>query len=187
MGFFKNVVAAVQGAAQNVVNAAQNVVQSGAQVLNNAGDAAVLAPLLPFKPMMVKALKNKGEQVTITTPMKNVVPLFYKRIVQKQNNIEYNEFENLDEATIQQLLSMVAPILDFIKSIINKKDSGKELSADEKLIYEDANQAADNTVSTGGSVTATGAPSLSGNWIKDNKILIFGVLAVVLFLAFRKK
>lgn len=147
--------------------------------LQKAGDLTSLAPLLPFKPVMVSILKKKGEPVTLATKMSKIVPLFYQRVIEKKNKISYEELENLNEEQTSQIISLVAPVLDFIKSLVGKKEKGEKLSEDEEQLLEGAREAEKNITET---------KTEGGNWFEENKTIILLVAgAVVLFFVLKKK
>ena len=146
--------------------------------LQKAGDLTALAPLLPFKPVMVSILKKKGEPVSMTTKMSKLVPLFYQRVIEKKNKISYEELENLNEEQTSQIIGLVAPILDFIKSLVGRKRKGEKLNEDEEQLLEGAKEA---------EKTITESKD-EGNWFEENKTIILLVAgAVVLFFVFKKK
>ena len=149
------------------------------ETLIKSGDLVELAPLVPFKPLMVRMLKARGENVTLTTKMDKIVPLFYERIVKKSTKINYQELENVDTETANAIMSMVSPILDFIKEIIHKKDRGAKLNEDEDEVYQGAKEVQQKVEQQ--------AVTDDTNWLKQYGVIIIGAAAVILFLAFRKK
>lgn len=190
-----------------VKKAASNVVKKAQSVLKDAGDNIKYAPLLPFKPMMVAVLKKKGEGVNIQTPLKTLAPLFYQRVVQKKTKINYEELESLDflyyedldpatmglvkegvnregakaELGIQTIVNL---ILSFIKGKQEDKEAGAPQTEEDANIVKLSNDAASEVVTTESQVTLT---SSTANWFKQNKVLVIGVLAVVVFLVLKKK
>jgi hypothetical protein len=170
--------------AEKVSNTVSNFVQNAGNVLGNAGESVLLAPLLPFKRAMVNALKRKGENVTTSTPLGEVASLFKQKIVDRQASTNYLNHAELDT---QQILDLIDKIIPFFTLILEKIKSGTA-SADERLIGGDAEEDGKN-VTTGGQPTAQGvnAPTSSNNWFSQYKYLIIGAAAVVLFLMFKKK
>lgn len=136
------------------------------------------APLLPFKPMMVLMLKKKGEDVKLSTPMSKLAPLFRDVIVRKKTTRNYADLY-LESLAEEEIISIVREVLDFIKSIAKKKETGQNLTPDEDDIYKKSKEESDNIEKEG--------LNAGGNWFKDNMIIIVGAAAVILFLAFRKK
>ena len=167
-----------------VSNTVSNFVQNAGNVLSNAGESALLAPLLPFKRAMVNALKRKGESVTTSTPLGEVASLFKQKIVDRQASTNYLNHAELDT---QQILDLIDKIIPFFTLILEKIKSGTA-SSDERLIGEDAEEDGKNA-STGGQPTSQGvnAPTSSNNWFSQYKYLIIGAAAVVLFLMYKKK
>jgi len=170
--------------AEKVSNTVTNFVQNAGNVLSNAGESALLAPLLPFKRAMVNALKRKGENVSTSTPLGEVASLFKQKIVDRQSTTNYLNHAELDT---QQILDLIDKIIPFFTLILEKIKSGTA-SADERLIGGDAEEDGKN-VTTGGQPTSQGinAPTSSDNWFSKYKYLIIGVAVVVLFLMFKKK
>lgn len=170
--------------ADKVSNTVTNFINNAGNVLSNAGESALLAPLLPFKRAMVNALKRKGESVTTSTPLAEVASLFKQKIVDRQSSTNYLNHAELDT---QQILDLINTIVPFFSQILEKIKSGTA-STDERLIGEDAEEDGKNA-STGGQPTAQGvnAPTSSGNWFSQYKYLIIGAAAVVLFLMYKKK
>ncbi len=161
-----------------VKKAGANIIKKAKSVLKDAGDNVKYAPLLPFKPMMVLILKKKGEGVTIQTPLKTIAPLFYKRVIKKETKVNYEEFENLDPITISVI---VGAILSFLKSKQKDKEEGKPQTEEDAEITKLANDSANEVVATESQVT------LKSNWFAENKFLVIGVLAVIIFVAIKKK
>jgi hypothetical protein len=157
---------------------ASNIVKKASSVLKDAGDIAKYAVLLPFKPMMVSVLKKKGEGVNLSTPMKTLAPLFYERVILKKTKVNYESYENLDPVSIG---AIIGAILDFIKGLQKSKDEGQPLDAEQTDILSKSNEAATEVVKTESEVT------LKSNWFKENKFLVIGVLAVIVFVAIKKK
>lgn len=170
--------------AEKVSNTVSNFVQNAGNVLSNAGESVLLAPLLPFKRAMVNALKRKGENVTTSTPLGEVASLFKQKIVDRQSSTNYINHFSLDP---EQITLLISSILPFFTAILEKIKSGTA-SEDERLIGGDAEEDGKN-VTTGGQPTSQGvnAPTSSNNWFSQYKYLIIGAAAVVLFLMFKKK
>lgn len=183
-----------QNVKDKVSSTVNNIIQQGQNLLSNGGESVKWAPLLPFKPLMVNALKRKGENVSVLDKMSKISPLFKARVIEQKNNFNYADVYHNEEVvgqvaeqlTPQAVESIVSLILSFIKGIADKIKNKAQLTEEERKINEDAEKVADN-VTNGGSISTTGTITPSNNWFYKNKILIIGVLAVVLFLAFRKK
>ena len=136
------------------------------------------APLLPFKAIMVAALKKKGESVKLSTPMSKLAPLFRDVIVRKKTTRNYGDLY-LESLAEEEIIAIVREVMDFIKSLTKKKENNERLSEEEKEIVEEGEKVAKDISEKG---TEAG-----GNWFADNKMIIIGAAAVVLFLVFRKK
>ena len=117
----------------------------------------------------------------------NVASLFKQKIIDRSSTTTYEHAEGDDGVTFDKILQLVDRIIPFFSLIVEKIKSGKATS-EEKLINADAEEEAEKATS-GGAPTTTGvnSPEEEGNFFKKNKFLIIGVVAVVLFLAFRKK
>ena len=176
-----------QRIADRVTTTVSNFLSQAEQVLKNAGENVALAPLLPFKLAMVNALKRKGEDVTMTTKLGKVANLFNQKIINRSSTTNYlNHNEEGEGLTTDQILQLIDKIIPFFTLIMQKIGAGTATS-EERLINSDAESEADKTTG-GGAPTTTGVNSPEGgDFFKKNKFLIIGVVAVVLFLAFRKK
>lgn len=174
-----------QKVADKVTNTVNNFVQQAGNVLQSAGESALLAPLLPFKVAMVNALKRQGENVTLNTKLGTIASLFKQKIIDRSSKISYEHAEEGSGLTTDQILQLIDKIIPFFTLILEKVKSGTATS-DEKLINSDAESEANKTTG-GGAPTTTGVNAPTGeNWFAKNKWLIIGAVAVVLFLAFRK-
>ncbi len=160
-------------------NAVKKATAKAKDKLKNAGDVAGLAPLLPFKPLMVRMLKRKGEKVTMATKMSVLVPLFNERIVKKATKVNYEDLETLEYIDPALLLGLVPVVLGFIQGIIKKREEGKKLDEEEEEVFKGAKEAQETVKEE--------AKDESGNWFADNKMIIIGAAAVILFLVLRKK
>lgn len=138
------------------------------------------APLIPFKPLMVNALKKKGENVKLSTPMSKLAPLFRDIIVRKKTTRNYADLY-LESLAEEEIIAIVREVLDFVKTLAKKKEDNERLSEDEKDIVNEGEKVADD-IKEKGTVSVAG-----GNWFADNKMIIIGAAAVILFLVFRKK
>jgi hypothetical protein len=135
------------------------------------------APLLPFKAIMVASLKKKGEDVKMSTPMSQLAPLFRDVIIKK--NTKRNYADLYLENVVEDVVSIVRDVLDYIKGLSDKKKNNQPLTEEEREIFLEGEKVAREISEKG---TKAG-----GNWFADNKVIIIGAAAVILFLAFRKK
>lgn len=160
--------------------------------IKKVGGVVLLAPLLPMKFAMSKALKSKGVE-----PPKDLGKLaskFYQVVIQKKTNFEYDydleaNVENVDPVITPMIITA---IVGFIKDLLNKKSQGKELSAEEKEITEAVEtQTAELTAAAtsdagitdrSGDATATGG----GGGFDFGKFLPIILVAVVLLFALKK-
>lgn len=177
-----------QRLADKVTNTVDNFVTQAGNVLQGAGESALLAPLLPFKVAMVNALKRKGEDVTLSTKLGKVASLFKQKIIDRSSTTNYlNHAEDGDGLTTDQILQLIDKIIPFFTLILEKVRSGTATS-EERLINGDAESEA-GKVTGGGEPTSGGVnnPIENDDWFSKYKWVIIGAVAVVLFLAFRKK
>jgi hypothetical protein len=174
-----------QKIADKVTNTVNNFVQQAGNVLQSAGENALLAPLLPFKIAMVNALKRQGENVTLNTKLGTIASLFKQKIIDRSSKISYEHNEEGSGLTTDQILQLIDKIIPFFTLILEKVKSGTATS-DEKLINDDAEEEA-GKLTGGGAPTTTGVNAPTGDdWFTKYKWVIIGAVAVVLFLAFRK-
>lgn len=141
-------------------------------------DTGGLAVLLPFKQVMVNALRKKGESVSMSTKLDKLVPLFHDRIILKKTKINYEDLEHISAAAV---LTLVPVVLGFIQELLKRKKEGKAISEEESEILKDAERSAKDVAEE--KIT----DEREKNWFKDNMVVILGAAAVILFLVFRKK
>lgn len=166
-----------------VTSTVSNFVQQAGNVLQSAGESAALAPLLPFKKAMVNALRRQGEDVSMSTKLGEVASLFKQKIIDRSSTTNYLEHADIDFDQIMQLVTTILPFF----TVILQKVKEKRATEEEKRMNADAEEEAQKATS-GGAPTTTGVNSPEEeDFFKKNKFLIIGVVAVVLFLAFRKK
>jgi len=98
-----------------------------------AGNVA-LAPLLPFKGAMKKALKKKGVEPPKELP--ELASKFYQLVIQKKSNFEYNYDLEDDIKHADPVITpmIITAIVGFIKQILGAKLEGKKLTPEEEEI-----------------------------------------------------
>lgn len=123
--------------------AATQVKKGAVKVADKAKDAAEWAVLLPFKPVMVKALEKKHVSVSKKASIKTIAALFFVNIIvpaSKTSKLEEHVDENKAEdaafaaakiaATATgippQSVDIVHAILDFLKGLGKKKNKEDE-------------------------------------------------------------
>jgi hypothetical protein len=163
----------LKGKIKAAVKKAKDKTKSTVKQLKDTGGLAVL---LPFKQTMVNSLKRKGENVSMSTKMDKLVPLFHERIILKKTKVNYEDLEHIAAAAV---LALVPVVLGFIQELIKRKKEGKAMNEEDAEVLKDAEKSAEEIKEKG---TEAG-----GNWFADNKMIIIGAAAVVLFLLFRKK
>jgi len=165
----------LKGRIKSAVKKAKDKTKATVKKLKDVGG---YAPLLPFKGVMVAALKRKGENVSLSTKMDKLAPLFRDVIIRKKTTRNYGDLY-LESLAEDEIMAIVREVLDFVKTLANRKKNNERLSEDEKEIVESSEKVAQD-------ITVKGTEA-GGNWFKDNMVIVLGVAAVVLFLLFRKK
>lgn len=175
--------------------------------------APLIAPLIPFFPIMTKALKTKG----ITPPKAplDLIKSFYSNVVKKaslEDSIEDipANLEYLEENVIGAIsATIVKNIIEFIKNIKNKKASGQPLSPSEDVIDKESDKLppsdevtqtiTEGNLKTGDETSGTmpGGDKIKdgeiipgkGNFFDKYKMLIIGgaVALVVIYFVIKKK
>jgi len=97
-----------------------------------------LAPLAPLRPLMLEALKDKGIFVPQDLSMFKLAQLFYNTFIAKN---KYEEFHyedypsNYDNIVVTTaIVSVVTAIVDFCKTLADKKKKGEPLTKTEDKI-----------------------------------------------------
>ncbi len=96
------------------------------------GNAAIFAPLLPFKPAIHTAVKRTGVEPEKRLP--KLVEQFRERVLKKEKyDNEYFDYTgNYDTIHSENLIddagSIVKVIIDWIRGIKKKKEDGKKLT-----------------------------------------------------------
>lgn len=153
-----------------------------------AGNVA-LAPLLPFKGAMKKALKKKGIDPPSDLPA--LASKFYQVVIQKKSNFEYSYDleEDLQHADPVITPMIITAIVGFIKQILGAKLEGKKLTPEEEEIAGQVE--ADTKSLTTASTTDEGVTDSSGNapaggGFDFGKFMPFILIGLVLVFALRK-
>jgi hypothetical protein len=111
--------------------------------------------------------------------MSQLAPLFRDVIIKK--NTKRNYADLYLENVVEDVVSIVRDILDYLKGLNDKKKNGEKLTPEEEEFNKEGEDTADKIAKGKGDVMQ------GGNWFADNKVIIIGAAAVILFLAFRKK
>jgi hypothetical protein len=140
----KNLKATAKKAVKTVKVAGKKVILVNKKLIGALAKNAPLAPLLPFKPVMLKVLKNKG----IKLKDKNLTTVafeFFKNVAKPASFDSYDDFEqsNIDNYIENGFDPVITPaiisaVLKYVKGLIDKKKSGAKLSATEEVIVEQA-------------------------------------------------
>lgn len=108
--------------------------------LKDLGQAAKLAPLLPFKGAMKKMLSKK--KVSFQDNIENIAETFYKTFIKKKNFEDDQE----DVIDIALIAAIVPAVVAFFKMLGDRKAAGEKLSAEEAEGLKEAEKAADAVV-----------------------------------------
>lgn len=159
------------------------VAKTGEKIGNTLADV-VLAPLLPFKGLMKKALEKRGYKPS--NKLRELAEQFYNHVV--KNNFEGNNYDDVyvsadnyedeDHAAIA-IGAIVSAILAFIKGIKEKGDSGEPLSGTEKAIYQ-GTQEAETQIQDRAKLEASAAVGESILFDKNTQLVIIGGLALII-------
>ncbi len=104
--------------------------------IGSVAGSAVLLPLLPLKPLIKKILKQK--KLSTAGSLKDLVNRFYNGVVKKHpagknyDNIDLDNYD--DENSVDAIGLVVGAIIDFIKQIKKKKESGAKMTKEEETI-----------------------------------------------------
>jgi hypothetical protein len=105
--------------------------------LKGLASRALLAPLVPLKGVMVRALKNKGIAMSKKTPINTLAKEFYNKVVVKHSGGNFEEVhfdEDLDHVAGATLSAIASAIVTFIKGLKKKKEEGEPLSKTENIV-----------------------------------------------------
>ena len=131
--------------------------------------------LEPFKNMMKKQLDAR--KIAHTSKLSDIASKFFKEIVKGKNHFE---MQNLGEDIA---VGIVQEIIDWIKGVKKKKDSGQKLSPAEEAVLNDANTVATQTK---GFIKGQ-TENKVGSFVTDNWVLIAAVVLLLLLFVFKKK
>lgn len=178
------------------------ILAAAAKILPD-GDELKLAPLLPFKQMMVNALDRK--KVAHGSSLTDIAPKFASYIVQG-NNFESSEqnmyvngfnFSSTKQspqlnyrpyqhnvvlatiATVTAVTALVKQIIDFIKGMKAKKDKGEQLTKEEQSQLKDAETGATTLMDSAGISGLTSDVIDFVNAVKKDPSVIFKSVATV--------
>jgi hypothetical protein len=167
MGWFKNLQKNVQGtlhaASVSIGNAsqvAQHQIKAGIHTMVSGAEDIPFLALLPFKSMMEHELDKKGVHHTGT--LHEVAPLFVEHIVKPSGHFE--SFESYDTGRGHNIIDEVATtvinaIINFIKQLKAKKDSGKPLSSTEASVLNSSQVVTAKVIDAGKSAAKDEAAS----------------------------
>lgn len=151
--------------------------QNAGASIQQIGNAAKLAPLIPFKQVMKNALQRKG--IPVSNDLEDITIKFKDYIVDKKSNYEEEnygaELQYLDGGTITLI---VTAILGWFRKKQDEKDAGKPLSAEDSQTLAEANTAA-------AQVPTEGATMDGKNWMVWAGVAL-AVILVIYFVAKKK-
>lgn len=174
--------------------AVQKVKQAAKKVASKTKDVA-FAPILPFKGVMRKALDRKGIKYDPNS-LSQIAALFVHHVVKgNYGHFNYNLLYNgpqhrmyIDGDTPQNIvadvaLTLVTTIINYLKNLKEKKDSGQPLTADEEQVLDAAGKVADQVVAVSGDVAEDTIAGMVKDFIFSWKGGLTLVLLVMLLLA----
>ena len=162
-GFFKKAKAAVK------------------KVASAPAKAAVFAATIPFKPMMVSMLKQRG--ITPEKKQSDLVRQFFNNVIQK------NSLESGEENLVDDIVEIVKSVVSFFKNkkdrLKAKQEAGEELTEGEKNLVDNVDaieQAAKEEIKEGikTEVAKKAVTTFS------NPIVLIGIAAAAYFAIKRK-
>lgn len=166
---------------KGIYKIAKKGVAFGLKIVGNVA----LVPLIPYIPMMRKAVKKRGKAPNKSS-ITGLAKQFYKVVLKKQHYdcydgdyFCYEDYEKnyVDPITIKAL---VALIMKYINSIKDKAASGEKLTKNEAEVLKMV-KSGEKAVMEG--ATEVGEASI-GKWINQNKLPIaigLGSLLVTIF------
>lgn len=117
------------------------------RVIKKTAGATVLAPLQPFRGMMIRALKTKGLNYSPKTPLVDIATAYYNKVVKpsnyeplpdnwyEQDPMFYAPIEDVEEdyAIGAAITTIVGAIIGYIKEAKKKREAGAPLTAAEEI------------------------------------------------------
>jgi len=145
------------------------------------------APLLPFMPAMIAALKVKGKPAG--GDIKHVANNFFKYVI-KGSNFEPEELYGINEIDTESdtfdpvtITAIVTAVINYIKAA--KKKKAQDRTAEENAAVHAADKAAEEAVKAGMKGTDAGKASVK-SFFEDNKIVLIIAAVVLAFVIFKK-
>ena len=139
------------------------------------------ARLLVFKPVLVQALKKKGAKVSMSTKMEVLVPMFKDVVIDKKAVLNYDDYNCLEHVGADEVEMVVGLILDFIKKLKAKKDSGEKLSPEEEEVLAGAEKEAEKEMK------GEGKDDGDKNWLKDFWYIWVALAVLLVYFVVKKK
>ena len=175
---------------QDKVDDVKASLQNAGAAVQNVAAAAKFAPLIPFKQVMKNAVQRKGIPVGNTLP--EIVYKFKTYVIEKKSNYEEEsygaELQYVEEDGGEGFITLlggagaIGGIVNFLLSWFRKKqeekDAGKPLSAEDSQTLAEANQAAAQVPTDGGTMQGK-------NWMVWAGVAL-AVILVIYFVS-RKK
>lgn len=169
----------------------KKAIKKTAKKLASVGTRAILAPLLPLRPIMIKALKSKGKAASRSTKIDVLARDFYNYVVvpHSKGNFEEIHFDpDVDHIAGTALTAIASAVVTFIKSLKKKKAEGEPMSSTEKTIVK-GTEAVEAQIEEKAKEEA--AREVGGKLLFDKKtqLIIAGVLVVAIgaFVMVKKK
>ncbi len=189
---------------KETIKAEKKVVSVAKKVITKAADIP-LAPLLPLKPAMVRALDIKGVQHT--NDLSDIVPKFFHRIIKAEtfedsrheffsgrigtlkHVNDYNIYNNKEEHIVAEVvdiaIQLIPKVVEYFKNLKKKKDAGT-ITPDEQKVLDTAEETAKQIEDAGG-VEETMADKIKGFLFSPGGIITILIVIGGLYLFFKKK
>jgi hypothetical protein len=191
-GFLKGVLAVATGGASLLADK-KNRQKIGKGIKSLAKNInPLLLPLIPLRPLMRKALEKAGHPVSKKINITDLANQFYQNVVKKSsmknkfddypdlNSLDYETENHIVEAALS---GIVKGILEFVKGVKAKKQSGAKLSPTEALIAKDTEAVEAMLAAKAKASVKEGAAQGVGNAIlfdKKTQFIIVGVVIAII-------
>lgn len=193
-----------------VHNAEQRAIDLGRKGIDMGKQLAGYSVLLPYTLVMRSALDKRG--IKYDNRIDDITGKFYTNVVAPRKRYSFHADYHLAETPVvdmgasmggaaiaaevdvppevgnmagKSIVTVVKAVLEFIKNLKAKKDSGAKLSPEEKMILENTEKVSAQFGAVVGEIKKSEKEQKIGAFFSDNWILILIAAVVVLFLLFK--